>query len=199
MSVLSIPPSALNLLFPEYFAETPRFGGYPSPCTGIKVKHDKLFNSIVASTIFYMEYHKVISIRPSKVGGIFKKDTLALIKLRNFDYRHYGYLSYKLARLPVNGWLYLYNIVAEKVEVDYPVKYMINRVAQYDLTPLRYLWYGGRPNCREIMKFKPQAEWLRSLLVVYSRSRPLYFNILEKEVKRALSSMVKEYEDYDYD
>jgi len=199
---LTLSPAGLVFLFPEFFAQKASIGGFKSPCSGIKIKHDKMLEAMAVSTFAYMEHRGVIRVVPTKRGRIFKRNTLAVVKQKNFDPRRYGYLSYKIGRLYPGRWITMYDALVRNIEVEHPTKYMISRVFVHDLAN-RGLFYqnkASKPVCQNIYLYSQQANWLRNLYIQYYRYRGAYCKIITDELKRALGAMQKREEiDWDVD
>jgi len=192
-------PAALVYMFPDLF----KIEGAPSSVP------------MVAATVFALDHDGVARMHPSKRGRFFKKDTVVLVKQRNFRQRDYGVLSRKLYRARVGDSVTVYDLVVEKSvkgKLDNPNEFVERLVISQDFNratwnflfreevveakrslldrllriPNRFVVITPTEN---VELYKPQALALKRVFDSYVASRPHEFKVIVEECKRALYDM----------
>lgn len=171
-----------------------------------------------ASTIYAMLSNGIINLYPSKRGMVFKKDTLAIVKLRNFYMQQYGILSKKIYKMGINETTNVYDAFRAVFggRKEDPVGYLIDKVLSSDLDKATWnflftikeykverslidklLLIPGKRRYREVRRenlayYEPQARKLREILVYYMNTRAYEFSILMEECSRVFSDVTEQ-------
>lgn len=196
-----LSPAALMYLFPEYFSSKARFGGFRSPCSDIKVKHNELFDSMFIGTLASMESRGLIRFYTYKKGFLIKSTKLGIVKSQNFNLSDYGYLGRRIARLPVGGTISVYGTLIENIETYAPDKHFISQVFRYDLSGRGLFWNDDprKPICERIFTYREQVSRLSEIVRSFSYYRQNEYKMIKKEISNVFDAMKPEEEEDDWD
>ncbi|RLE93516.1 MAG: hypothetical protein DRN04_06690 [Thermoprotei archaeon] len=198
MRRLSISPAGLVYLYPELFSRRASIGGFRPLCGGNKVKHDELAVSAIITTYMYLNKAGLVALSLTRKGLIFKQDYTLVIKTNPYAGRQ-GYLTRRLIGMRQGAAAELRHLVADRVEVDDPNRYILGQIYSYDIRG-SVAAPGGRVYCQAVRNLQPEAYSLRRILDLYRMQRPRLYHAMVSDAKSALSSMEKKREvDYDAD
>jgi len=114
------------------------------------------FSCMVAAALFTLENDGHISLRVDKRGKLLKKEVLVITKKSRFDHRKYGYLSFKISKLPLGGEMTVYDLVfkpEKKEKWDAPSIYLKEDILTTDLDMKTWAYLLGKPDENSIPIF----------------------------------------------